>query len=474
MLAKLVKFVVFTRFSKPLLGLIAFFLVYGSVVRGVTQGSEATTVFSYYAIGASIFLIIMSLLLGGLFVMKSDRDYLLTLPLSRRDLSISLFTAQFIGSGITIVFMYSFYIPGSSGLVGTIVSIADLALLACLVTALSVISNLLETWKRLLLAMGLAAWCATAVLGFPFTPVSSFNGNLAYGSLTLFLLTAIVLPVALRELAYLELGSMRTILRSSSSEYKQNMSFQGMSPIRALYSYHLAFLELAGRINIGGSTSYRTARVKTRTVILATLVAGVAYFVFTVLSPVSGNLRVYVPSRAIVYIISVFMGAIVLVLMSLSAFSNERGWLAFTAMDPATYLRHLVLSRVVSTLAIVSPFGIADIIIAIVRDPTGLNSAVALLVTIPAASIIAAYIVARAGAVQQVKEEGIMPGQFDLRQLVVILPVYFFIGLIIVSLLSFVVAIIIAAILGFLSLLLLGRASIWRGIAYRLTEKGFI
>src|SRR6266516_6462281 len=94
----------------------------------------------------------MSLLFGGLFVMKSDRDYLLTLPLKRRDLSLSLFIAQFVGSGITILFLYGFYVAGAGDLETTLVLVANLVLLACVVTSLGVISNILQTWRRAALA----------------------------------------------------------------------------------------------------------------------------------------------------------------------------------------------------------------------------------------------------------------------------------------------------------------------------------
>src|SRR5205807_4372944 len=102
MLAKLVKFVLLTRFSKPLLGLVTFFLIYDVVIRAVTTGGspEFSGGFSYYAVGASIFFITISLLFGGLFILKSDRDYLLTLPQKRTEISISKITAQFNRSGI--------------------------------------------------------------------------------------------------------------------------------------------------------------------------------------------------------------------------------------------------------------------------------------------------------------------------------------------------------------------------------------
>ena len=407
----------------------------------------------------------MSLLFGGLFIIKSDRDYLLTLPLSRRDLSLSLFVAQFVGYGLTMLFLYGFYVAGAGDLPTSILLAVNLGVLACVVTSLGVISNILETWKRVLLATGLALWCFSSVLGFQLTPVSSFHGDAVYGTIALFVLAAAVVPVALRELANVELGSIRTLMRTTSSEYKKNVSFAGKSPIRAVYSYHLSFLELVGRMNVAGSTSYRAARVKTRTVLLISIPASIAYLIFA---------RLIARGGAIVFVLPIFMGVIVLVLMAQGTLANERAWLAFTALDPATYVRHLLLSRVLSTLAIIGPFGVADTILGVQGDATGLQSALVLLVTIPAESILATYIIARVGAVYQVKEEGMMPGEFNLRQFGAILPIYAAIGLIILSEYSAFAAVIIAPLLTGLSALLLSTSNIWRGIAYRLTERGFI
>src|SRR5712691_7274721 len=467
MLAKLVKFVLLTRFSKPLLGLVTLFVIYDVAIRAVTTGNspEFSGGFSYYAVGASIFFITVSLLFGGLFVLKSDRDYLLTLPLKRRELSLSLFTAQFVGSGITILFLFGFYLAGAGTLQDTIVLSADLAILAAVVTALGVVS----TWLRAGLAILLGVWCLSSVLGNPFTPVSPFTGDLLYGSVVLFGFSLVIVPVALRELAYLELGSMRSLLRATSSEYKRTMSFVGKSPVRAIYSYHLSFLELVGRVNLAGSTSYRATRVKTSTVLIVSGALATAYLVLAGLSQFADLL-----TKPVVIVLPILMGIITLVLMSQGTFSNERGWLAFTALDPAVYLRHLLLSRAVSTLAITGPFAVANIVLAFQGVPSAVNSSVVLLVTVSSASILATYLVARLGAVQQVKEEGMMPGQFDLKQLLAIIPTYVVIILIVVSEVSLVASIIIAGVLGILSLLMMLSKSVWRGVTYRLTERGFV
>ncbi len=469
MLAKLVRFVLLTRFSKPLLGVIAFFLAYDIVIRALTNSPGFSTGFSYYAVGATIFFITVSLLFGGLFILKSDRDYLLTLPLKRRDLSISLFTAQFVGSGITILFLFGFYLGGARTLEATAVLIADLAILAAVVTALGVVSNILSTWLRAGLAVVLGLWCFSSILGNPFTPVSPFTGDLLYGSIVLFGLAVVIVPVALRELAYLELGSMRSMLRATSSQYKRTMSFSGRSPVRAIYSYHLSFLELVARVNLAGSTSYRATRVRTSTVLIISSALAAVY-----LSLGLSAFADLLSTRPVVLILPILMGVITLVLMSQATFSNERGWLAFTAMDPAVYLRHLLLSRAVSTLAIIGPFGIVNSVLAFLGVSEGVNSSIVLLITVPSASILATYLVARMGAVQQVKEEGMMPGQFDLKQFLVIIPIYIMVALIAVSEISLIGSIIIATVVGILALLMMASKSVWRGIAYRLTERGFV
>jgi hypothetical protein len=339
------------------------------------------------------------------------------------------------------------------------------------VTAFGVISNILAAWKRVLLAIAIGLWCSLSEFGVPFTPVSAFTGAFLLGSLALFGVAVIVVPLALRELAYIELGSIRSILRATSSEYKKNLSFAGKSPLWAIYSYHLSFLELVGRVNMAGSTSYRAARVRTRTVLVVSAIVAGTFLYFTGISPLTDTSR---GIRGLVFVIPIFMGVFTLVLMSQGTFSNERGWLAFTAMDPAKYLRHLVLSKIASAMAIIGPFAVALVSLAFLGDSTAANSSIVLLVTIPSASILATYLVARMGAVQQVKEEGMLPGQFELKQILAIIPVYIVIALIVTSEISLIASIVIGSALGLLSVLFMSRAGLWRGIAYRLTEKGFI
>src|SRR5207249_6815967 len=103
-------------------------------------------------------------------------------------------------------------------------------------------------------------------------------------------------------------------------------SFVGKGPIRAIYSYHLSFLELMGRVNIGGSTSYRAARVRTSTVLVVSVTAAAVYLLLAGLLP-----STRLPFRPAVVVVPVFMGIITLVLFSPGTLSKVSGWFAFHA-----------------------------------------------------------------------------------------------------------------------------------------------
>ena len=469
MLAKLLKFVLITRFSKPLLALIALIFAYNIVIGILSPGRTMTFPLGiqYYAVVSSTFFVTLSLLFGGLFVLKSDRDYLLTLPLSKRELSISLFVAQFLGSGMSLLFFYGFFVSSIGNVDALILLAVDLAVFAAITTSLGVIANILRNRTKATLAAILGLWCLSTLSGFQYTPVSMFTGNLIQGSIVISVLGLVTIPVAFKELAEVELGSMRTLLRSTSTEYKKNLSFQGRTSLGAIYAYHLSFLDLAGRINLGGTTSYRTARVKTRTILIASTALAIGYFMFVTFAPTRIRL---LP----VAVLPIALGLFVVMLTSQAAFANERGWLAFTAMDPATYLRHLLISKILSTLAITAPFAVVNAALFFENVRLAANSLILLLITVPTSSIIATYLVARLGAVQQIREEGMMPGQFNLRQLVVALTAYVLIGLMAASAFSFMAATIIAVVLSALAGLLMAIPGVWRGIVYRLTEKGFV
>jgi hypothetical protein len=113
MILKLIKFVILTRFSKPylifLIIIAGLYIIPSAISHSNTTDTGFMSFYKYYVFGTLTFLFIMSLLTGGLAVTESDRQYLFTLPLSKKDLGIALFFMQFLGFGISVLFFYGVF-----------------------------------------------------------------------------------------------------------------------------------------------------------------------------------------------------------------------------------------------------------------------------------------------------------------------------------------------------------------------------
>ena len=276
MLVKLLKFVVRTRFSRPFLILMSVLLVYYIGISQVIPSQGENLILSYYGTGIIAMFLAMALATGGVMVLKSDRDYLFTLPLSARDLSISIFFSQFIAFGLTILLMFGYlYQSFNSVLLGV-----DLVALAFTFTSLGVIAPSLTTKVRAFLSVALALWTLLAFADFPLAPGSAFYGNLYGGTATLLALAGVTTTAAFRGLSRIELDMMRSLVRTTSTDIKSPNSYAGKSPIGAIYSMNLTNISLAGRMNMAGTSRYVSRRVKTRWVVAASSGAAVAYMAY--------------------------------------------------------------------------------------------------------------------------------------------------------------------------------------------------
>ncbi|MCJ7632367.1 hypothetical protein MUP77_08240 [Candidatus Bathyarchaeota archaeon] len=361
MLSKLIKFVILTRFSKPLLALLTIIFVYNFFIYTfVSTNFSLFVVLQYYGPGIITFMLTLTTLSGGIVVLKSDRDYLFTLPLDKRELALSLYIAQFVASGLMIFYFFGFFSSAVAGMeYGRVLLVADLISLTLTVTSLSVVSNILPTRWRVLAGVLLAIWNLSAILGFAFAPASIFTGNVVNGSASIFALTAIVTVVAFRELEHVQLGMMRSLIRSTSSEVKNMRSFAGMSPVRAIFSENFSVLHFAGRMNMGGVSQYQTTSVPLTRMVLVTSVLAVVYgYVTMVFSPATtlGN-----PIASVFPTFVLFFSF----LTSQGGIANERAWLALTAMEPRLYFRYVSIARILALGTIISPFAAANMALAL-------------------------------------------------------------------------------------------------------------
>jgi len=468
-LLKLLKFVVRTRFSRPLLILIAVMLVYYAAVSVLIPSQEANLILSYYGTGIIALFLAMALATGGIMIFKSDRDYLFTLPLRTRDLSIAIFFAQFIAFGIAILFMFGYL----DQTLKSPLQWVDLVSLALTFTSLGVIAPSMTTRLRAALSVGLALWTLAGLANFLFSPGAAFNGNIYGGTATLLALAAVTTALAFRGLSRIELDMMRSLVRTTSLEVKSQNSYAGKSPVGAIYSMNLSNMTLAGRMNMAGTSRYVSRRVKTRWVVAAATLGAAAYLAYVLvqgppLPAASGTdtLPVAILAAVILSFISFFF--------SQSAIANERIWLSLTSLPPATYFRHLVTSRVVSLMLILAPFAVANSILLGLGYGEALGVLAVSLAVIPGSFVIeicwAAYI-----APIQVKEDDMtISAQFSLRQLATALPLIAVVFLVAVSSIVPVIAITGGLLLCFISAFLTLSGGFWSRVLTKLTENGFV
>jgi hypothetical protein len=468
-LLSVLKFVIRTRFSRPFLILIAILATYSVGVSSLIPSHQETLILGYYGTGIIALLLAMALATGGVMVMKSDRDYLFTLPLSTRDLSLSVFFSQFLAYGISILFMFLYLAPSLS----SPFLVVDLAALALVFTSLGIISPSLTTRVRISLAVTLAAWTLLAFTNFPLSPGSAFNGNVYGGTATLLVLAAVTTTLAFRGLSRIELDMMKSLVRSTSAEVKSPNSYAGKSPLGAIYSMNLSSISLAGRMNMAGSSRYVSRRVRTRWVVTATTAAALAYLVAVVYTGpptplITGTNTL--PAAILVAILLSFLAFF----LSQSAITNERLWLSLASLPPATYFRHLIISRVISLMLIVAPFAVADAALVFLGYGEALGAMAVVALVIPGSFVIEVLWSAYVAPIQVKGEDFTMPAQFNLRQLAAVLPLIP--NFVLASAANFVplLAVVGGAILIGISSVLILSGRFWGKVVTRLTENGFV
>jgi hypothetical protein len=468
-LLSLLKFVVRTRFSRPFLIFLAIlFVYYIGISRTISSRSEGL-ILGYYGTAIVAFFLAMSLAAGGVMILKSDRDYLFTLPLSTRDFSVSIFLSQFMAFGITILLMFGYlYQSLDSPLL-----LVDLVALALTFTSLGVVAPAIAAKVRIPLSAGLALWTLLAFAGFPFSPGSAFYGNLYSGTATLVVLATVTTAAAFKGLSRIELDMMKSLVRSTSTEVKSPISYAGKTPIGAIYSMNLSSISLAGRMNMAGASRYVSRRVKTRWVIAAASILAGTYYAFVIRlgppQPLSTNSNLLPASILVPIVLSFFA-----FFLSQSAITNERVWLSLTSLPPATYFRHLIISRVASLLLMLGPFLVVDAVLYGSGYAEALGALVATAVVVPGSFVLEILWAAYIAPIQVKGDDLTMPAQFSLRQMSTALPMVAVLVLVSAAVVFPPVAFIGGLVLVAAAAALTMSTGFWTRVVTRLTESGFI
>ena len=470
MLARLVKFLLLTRFSKPLLAFIGIYLVYFVVLGrfNAVSGSPIASEIGYYGAGFTAFVFAIMTLGGGMVVMKSDRDYLFTLPLDKRELALGLYVSQFVASGIMVFFVFGLF--GSIMVFGGadyLLLIVDMAALALCATSLAVISNALKTEWRLLLGALLSIWALSSLAGFAFSPASIFTGGVMYGSMAMVGLTAVVTALSLKELSHVELGTMRSLIRATSSEMKNMRTFAGSSPARAVFSLKFGTIEIGGGANMGGSR-YQGGGIRLSRVIPVACVLALVYgYLALTLGPGGGMAGFGLGLFA--YLLVGFS-----LVSSQVGMSTERAWLALTSLEPSSYFRYVSIAKALSFAAIFSPFAAVNIVLALLGVQGALPLAVTLIFTIPSWTVPVLYLSSWASPIQIKEEAPMMPSQFNLRQMAMTIPIVAMLVAVEASIYIPLASVVVGVASVGLAVFIVYDRNAWNKLAERLVENGFV
>lgn len=468
MILKLIKFVILTRFSKPylifLIIIAGLYIIPSAISHSNTTDTGFMSFYKYYVFGTLTFLFIMSLLTGGLAVTESDRQYLFTLPLSKKDLGIALFFMQFLGFGISVLFFYGVFLPLIS--IPAYLLAIDLIMLSLFLTSLTILATFMDLKNRIAYAVILSLFNFIGIFNIPLSPITAFIGTHLYDSLFLIFLSIALLTISFSKLKNIEFELIRTILRSSSTYYKEIRSFVGLKPISAIYRLHFNTLFFQGRINIAGASRYSSARIRLTKLVIFPAIFALIFLIVNVFL-LKGKYITGIEIGLNIILAYIVFG------LSFSTLSNERLWLSITSLPSHVYLRHLLLSKALAIFVLLSPFIIANLVMYLLGFEVALVSAIAEFAIFPSISAIYTYLYSFATPIQ-ITDDIVPTMQFNLRQAIIVLLSYSVIALVIGAfyLQYFLIASIIVVNLAFAYILL--NKSIHRNLVNRLAEKNFV
>ena len=413
MFYKLLKFVILSRFSKQILALMLVLLVWALFVSSKTGSSSV--VYYYYGPALIAVFLILPVLSGGIAVLKSDRDFLFTLPLKRSELALSLFVVQMLSFGLIIIYVLGYSFSSISSVLPY--ALIDFIALILVITSLGPVTYTLKLGWRVLVAILMALLPLSAFAGFPFSPAGIYTGHPLYADITSVVLAVITVPLAFRSLSRVDLDLMKTFARYTSGDVKRVRKFSGMSPNKAIFAVNFFIVEVSGRMNsLGSGGSYRSGRFRlSRGVLVSAIIAGAYYYLLTY------RLKLPLHSQEIALFIFSIYSVIFIMFFTMGVLGNERLWLGFMTRNPTRYLRDIVVAKSLSIATLLSPLAIANFLIALGGDEQALNLGLFLLVVIPSLLIIVVYLSAFLYPLQ-IKEELSMPGQLNLRQMGTLLP----------------------------------------------------
>ncbi|MEM1627080.1 MAG: hypothetical protein QXV69_07395 [Sulfolobaceae archaeon] len=388
MFGKLLKLIIFSRFSKWGLAIMVavtiFFLVM-SLLPLAISGIQSAVPSYYSVIYITAFYILFSYI-SGFTLMKADLDYLFTLPIDRKRLGIALYISNLIIYLIFISYLSSFSYNLGALYISPILGIS-------LVSLNLALQEIRTSYKVLVLA-AIALWFLSPLLGFEYSPTSSIFGHF-YESLSVTLpYTALLTLLSIRKAGNYDQILMKRVSRTSGVE-SHSISFNTSNLLRAILQLKLTYFPLVGRASFyTASGSYSMRIIRMSRVVIATSALGAVYFIgFRYALAIFGS-----ASNAGLTVAVTYIALFSILLVGMSNLMSERLWLTVPSVG-YKFFRYVIIASGVQSFIISLPFGIASLILSI-WNPLFLNAGISLLFYSPLSCMLSTYLLAMVMPVQ--------------------------------------------------------------------------
>ncbi|BAB59293.1 hypothetical protein [Thermoplasma volcanium GSS1] len=382
---RLIRFVIKTRFTTPMLVFYIFLIIlllYDSYLSYTSNlVLRANSIYLDGIISLVIFIISIS---GSVMLKKSDVDFLFQLPVKRSDLGIALLFSSLLSFSITPIFLGFLVLTVMSGY-SIFIGILDIFLQVFLAVEIGFLIRNFNFRKRAIISAILAIWFLLPGLSyFDLAPTITYSGYPFVGTIVL-----IALLVPISYLAISRAGNATYLFSSSfvekMGEVSHGISFYGLSPKSAVRKRYFMISGSSGVMRVGAAARSYTSRGGIRSFFIVSVVIAILYGILIYFIPKS--MYLFVVPYVVLYGVFIIPTA-----RSYGSVSSERVWLAFMSMPPHIYLRNASLARSFSQLLLSVPFFAANILLFIILKANIFLAASSYFVLIsPAISIISFF-----------------------------------------------------------------------------------
>ncbi len=458
----------FTWYYILIIALIGIYSVYQIPFSGGLFYNYSTLYFSGVFGGYAL----VTTILGGISVSKSDQEYLLVSAVPKRQLSLAFLMVQALGAGLLLIAVSILsLVTLSYGLVNLGLAALDLALLDIFIISVGIAAFQFSRKVRVLIAVGIAAWVLSFLIGFPYSPQAFLLGNPLL-SLPLNLpIAAVTFYAAVRSLSSEDLPLRLATTKDSGMVYRSSVDYKRYKPTMAVFMNGFTTLTFSTNSVMAGGVKVRTSKIRLRTYfIIMIIIAAVYGFLAYYLIPYGAQSEGF---NFVVLFGALYAGVLPQFIFSSGVMIYERAWLSFTSIEPWRYLRIILASKILLSVLTSIPF----VAVSLVDRFLGvLNTTESILVFVVLDPLLIGLFLFFAFTLSsyQITDEGFLSSRMSAAQFAYALPIIIFTVVVMVSILVPLLIAVTSVATGLLLLFVTGRKAYWERKVNRLVEKGYV